>query len=100
MNPLAERACFSQVGPLGRTDLPASGIATCAICLDDMRLGEATDPADKRHGPDCAEGCEVDHAAVAVLECLHFFHKSCVDEGMQQAGQQQGRCPQCRRQVF
>ena len=64
---------------LGRTDSPKE----CVICLDSLSVDKPT------------EG----QARVTVLECLHFFHKSCLERGMEQqhAG---GGCPACRRTIF
>jgi tetratricopeptide (TPR) repeat protein len=63
---------------LGRTDLPSE----CVICLDALKVEKLT-TADER---------------VTVLECLHFFHKECLERGMQQ--QHGGGCPACRRAIF
>ena len=71
----------------GRTDVPADGKLDCPICLEEMALFAATDPSDESN-------------SLSVLECLHFFHRECVDKGMQQTGMNQMSCPQCRRSVF
>ena len=63
---------------LGRTDLPSE----CVICLDELNVEKLTQ-ADER---------------VTVLECLHFFHKACLERGMVQ--QHSGGCPACRRTIF
>ena len=64
---------------LGRTDLPSD----CVICLEPLKVEERTEGQGR----------------VAVLECLHFFHKECLERGMEQQ-QQGGGCPACRRAIF